>query len=362
MNESIMNKQKKRIEYLDFLRILALFAVIVIHVDAQNYWNVGLQPGGVETFEWKAYTFLDSMSKWSVPIFVMISGALFLNARISIKTLYTKYIFRIICAYVVWSSIYAVVTNTNGSEKTMLYNAIQGYFHLWFLPMIIGLYLCIPIMDKIVEDSKVLKYFLLVSFVFTFLIPDMLNFINDYGIDFFASCAYSSKIFLSNMNFRLIGGYSFYFMVGYFLDRNVINKKQRILIYFLGVCGFALTMLLTDRASVAAQISVTKYYGYLTLNIMLESIAVFVWFKYNAEKIMTNKNIKSVVAKLSKYCFGAYLVHVLIIDKLVEIDKVSHIGRNPLIAVPVFSFMALVIAFIISGILNHIPIVKKYFV
>ena len=66
--------KKKNILYLDVLRIIATFAVIAIHV-VTLYWN----DYDVSTYEWGAFNVFDSISRWAVPIFCMISGYLFLN-------------------------------------------------------------------------------------------------------------------------------------------------------------------------------------------------------------------------------------------------------------------------------------------
>ena len=63
----------------DVMRLIASFFVVMIHLSSNN-GAVGLM--------------FNSISRFSVPVFVMISGALFLNRNISIKTLYKKYILR----------------------------------------------------------------------------------------------------------------------------------------------------------------------------------------------------------------------------------------------------------------------------
>ena len=75
-NQIIVNKDNKYnyIEYFDWIRIYSSFGVIIIHVSAQN-WYITF-PG---QYEWEVFNFYDSIVRWSVPEFFMISGALFLN-------------------------------------------------------------------------------------------------------------------------------------------------------------------------------------------------------------------------------------------------------------------------------------------
>ena len=76
MDVTIQTKTNGRILYFDFLRIFATLAVMVLHVAAQNWYGTS-----VPSFEWQTFNFFDSIVRWGVPIFVMISGALFLNKR-----------------------------------------------------------------------------------------------------------------------------------------------------------------------------------------------------------------------------------------------------------------------------------------
>ena len=76
MDVTTQTKTNGRILYFDFLRIFATLAVMVLHVAAQNWYSTS-----VSSFEWQTFNFFNSIVRWGVPIFVMISGALFLNER-----------------------------------------------------------------------------------------------------------------------------------------------------------------------------------------------------------------------------------------------------------------------------------------
>ena len=76
MDVTAQTKTNGRILYFDFLRIFATLAVMVLHVAAQNWYGTS-----VPSFEWQTFNFFHSVTRFGVPIFVMISGALFLNKR-----------------------------------------------------------------------------------------------------------------------------------------------------------------------------------------------------------------------------------------------------------------------------------------
>ena len=161
---------EQRINFLDYLRVFAIFFVIMIHVSAQNWYKID-----VNDFFWQTFNFYDSISRWSVPVFVMISGALFLNKDIIISQIYKKYILRLMISFLVWSAFYCFLGNRSLSLK----NILNGEYHMWFIFMIIGLYMLSPIIREIVKNKKIMKYFLLLAFIFTFFIPFVNQIIHD---------------------------------------------------------------------------------------------------------------------------------------------------------------------------------------
>ena len=58
----------------------------------------------------------------------MISGALFLSRDISARKMYSKYILRIVLAFVFWSFIYAVITGDGIEGK--IGALVKGHYHL----------------------------------------------------------------------------------------------------------------------------------------------------------------------------------------------------------------------------------------
>lgn len=67
---------RRRVIYFDILRIVAIFFVVFVHLAAQHWSDVD-----VSSRAWFAFNLYCTTGKWSVPIFVMISGALFLGRR-----------------------------------------------------------------------------------------------------------------------------------------------------------------------------------------------------------------------------------------------------------------------------------------
>ena len=343
----------KRVIWFDYLRVLATFAVIVLHVAAQNWRSVE-----VNTVDWQVFNVFDSLTRWSVPVFVMISGALFLDRECDIKKLYSKNILRMFTAFVFWSVIYALV---NGTGKfNMLIRFISGHYHMWFIPMIIGMYMCVPIIKKVTDSKKATEYFLKMAFVFSFMIPFVVQLIGEFAPQKVVLVANTFNSTINCMNLYIVFGYVCYFIGGYYLNSIELKKKTRYVIYALGLLGAVATIGMTAYFSAQAQKPVADYYDNFSLNVMITAVALFVFAKNEGRNSV--KWLDGIVVKLSKYSFGAYLIHVLIIQQLDLRLGLNTLSFNSAIAVPAISVVVFFVSFGISAALNNIPFLKKYIV
>lgn len=345
-----MDKQKRTI-YFDYLRVMATLAVIMLHMYAQN-WYVS----DVNGYNWQVFNLYDSIVRWGVPVFVMISGALFLKKELSLKVIYTKYIFRMAVSLVVWSAIYALFRYDE--QQGRLINFISAPYHLWFIFMIIGLYMMIPILKKVVENMYTLRYFLFMSFIFVGCIPELITIIRDFCTNStILNCLEIIEKNIKELNIAF--GYSAYFVLGFYLSKIEFNKKQRKIIYILGCLGFIFTIVMDSFVALKNQQYCSNYYNNFMINVMMESIAIFVFFKYRKFK---NDNINKGISYIAQRCFGIYLVHVLLIKILKEQMGINTMTFNALLSVPVITILVFSTGLILSIILNKIPYIKKYIV
>ena len=338
--------------YFDYLRVFATFAVIILHLSARYWYSAD-----VNGFQWQTFNFYDSIVRWCVPIFVMISGSLFLSRDIPLKTIYSKYILRMCTAFLFWSVVYAVFVNAGITGRIAA--VITGHYHMWFILMIIGLYMCIPFIKPIVQDEKRTKYFLLLSFIFTFVILEAVAIMRDFGTLTIVRASEALNSVSIGFTMKIVSGYAVYFVLGYFLNKTELSKKQRIIIYMLGLAGFASTVLLNLFSSLKAQEPLGNYYDYFRANVLLEVLAVFTFFKYRKYRF---DGLNAFIGRLSKYSFGAFLVHALIIEQVIPRIGLEVYYSSPALGIPILGVIVLCMSFIISAIINHIPFLKKYIV
>ena len=330
-----------------FLRVLGAFAVMMLHIAGGNW-----RKAEIFSLSWQAMNFWDSITRWAVPVFVMMSGSLFLSKDIPFRKLFTKYIFRIITALVFWSFVYAAkdYVKTGDAVKAAA-NFIRGHYHLWFLYMIIGLYAVVPFMKKIAESAFLTRYFLALALVFTFLLP--------HGVKILAGVfpkhgAFAAK-FLDSFYMNLPAGYTGYFLLGFVLSKIHLSAKLERLIYALGLASAAATIVLTFIASAVKGTPTEIFYKYLTVNVLGMAAAIFVFFRQHF-----NRESKF-IRRLSQYSFGAYLVHDAVIQLCRKLGLHS-MAFAPAFAIPVAAVVVFVVSFAISALLNNIPAARKYIV
>ena len=345
-------EKTNRIIYFDYLRIFAIFAVMILHISAQNWYTTD-----VSSFEWQVFNFFNSAVHWCVPVFVMISGSLFLSKEIPIKTVYSKYILRLVVSFVIWSAIYACFTGNHLIDR--LYAFVRGHYHMWFIFMIIGLYICIPLIKPIAYDKNKSKYFLSIALIFVFVIPEVITLTKDFSGVQINTIADIIEKDISDMKMNIVLGYTSYFIFGYVLNKVSLKKRHRIAIYLLGLGSFVTSVVLNFIVALKTQTACGHYSGGFTINTLLETTAIFIWFKhrqYSADKKYV------VIQNLSKYSFGAYLVHVLIIEQLEVRFGLNTLSFNPILSILCLCVIVFTGSFFISAILNNIPLVKRYIV
>ncbi|MDI9431562.1 MAG: acyltransferase family protein, partial [Sedimentisphaerales bacterium] len=147
-------ERQRSIQYINVLRILAIYAVVTAHVAI--WLTMATRPF---VFHWWLGSGLFYLAHFSIPVFVMISGALLLDdtRRESAGQFYRRRMVRVGVPLVVWTVVYLLVRRFVDGEPLSTGLVVQliltgePYYHLWFLYMIFGLYLITPALRTFVR-------------------------------------------------------------------------------------------------------------------------------------------------------------------------------------------------------------------
>lgn len=345
-NSSLQNRSI----YHDLLRILSSLAVVCIHVCAESdTWTQHLS----STPTWAVLNVFDSLSRFAVPVFVMLSGSFMIEKYTegSLKKLYSKNILRIITAFVFWSGAYVLlrlILKESLNIKALLYLFIRGEYHLWFVPMVIVLYAITPLIKPLCNNKRVEEYFILLACV-----PILFCFIN-----YFITIEPINYLF-EQAGFQFVSGYTVYYILGHYLTKYDVCKKHRILIYIAAVLSIIITILISHKHFNSGHTEPHYVFEYLSPTVLIVSVAVFLIFKYGVSKIKFSERTQNAIVKVSSLTFGVYLSHMLFVEVLQKTPLTVE-TINPIISVPLIVLIIFLLGLTITWVISKIPVLKKY--
>lgn len=339
---------RQRNTSLDLVKVVAIAAVVMIHVSGEFVTNHEL--GSLE-FIWG--NIFDSVSRIGVPLFVMTSGALMLDEekQFTIKDLFTRRLPQIILLLIIWSAIYAVgyeiaVPLLKGdaiSIKSFISEFALGHFHLWYLYMLIGLYLALPFLRTIVckKNKNLVLLYLAISLLTQFTIPVI------RGMSLHFNIAASLITLIEKFQLGFFNVFVSYFLAGWYIVHVGISKKNRIALY--GVATLALLVMILYVNFTNDHIN-----AYASPGILVFIYASGIFLALNsADRKQGDGRFVSV---LSKSSFGIYVVHVVLLD-------VINLLLPKTLVAPIYMLVWWVLTFSVSLlatlILSKIPLFKK---
>ena len=348
MNNSLQSRTapNRNLDF-DILRIVSILAVIFLHVAAESWHRATPSLG------WEVRNIYDAAVRWGVPVFVMISGSLFLDSRkhVEIGKLYKKNISCIVIAYFFWAIVYQLYKSIGKdcSIGWFVGEVFEGCVHIWFLIMLVGLYIAIPILRVVVSDKRTEEYFLIVAFVTSFLIPLVFPLIGHVNMNL----QNIMQTFYEKLSIKIAAGFTGYFVLGHYLTNYPLNRRQKSVTVVLALLSYVLVVIMTSCSFHLTGVPHEKFYGNLTPFTMFEAVAVFSISNGVGCKKFVVKN-QSLVLRLSKWSFGVYLIHILVKYVLRDYAGFGSYSFNSVVSVPVMTLLVFVLSNLIVWLFNII--------
>jgi surface polysaccharide O-acyltransferase-like enzyme len=152
-----------------------------------------------------------------------------------------------------------------------------------------------------------------------------------------------------------LGGYIGYYTAGYVLKNS--NLRINKWIYPLGfLAGYSVTVC-GYYWQISHEGKLNPYfYGYLSPNVILVSVCIFMFFK----DVLNREIYPKIINPLDSASFGIYLSHYLIITILSHKFMLNWAWNPPLIGIFAHAGLTLIIAFILTWVISKLP--KGYWI
>lgn len=338
-------EKKNRIAWVDRARSVAVLCVILCHATERSFFFAGKdileQPIVMQTLGF----FLFTIGRLGVPIFLFISGFLLLQ-----RTYEGEMSFRfwrhnflpLLGVTECWIIIYNLFLiwyeqrqiSLVGLVKNMLFLENVGLPHFWYLPMILGIYLVLPLLSVALNhlnNKAVLLPFILIA-IYSFGCSTLNVFLNAKGVT-----ALNNPL---STNFGQ-GVFVCYLICGYLVYKKVFDgiKKNHLIILMIFLLGATTLMQVW-----LSRTGYRYYVWYDSLPLGLLALCLFL-FMYKEDKGMGDGR------SLSISSFGIYLIHIPIMEVI-----------NRYLSLEVFTgFVRTVILFVATLILSWgtVKIVSK---
>lgn len=368
-NQSIYNmNNEKRIVWADVLRLVAIFMVVCSH--CADPFNVSPEARSNPEFNfWGSLygTFL----RPCVPLFVMLTGLLLLPVHQESGLFYRKRITRVAIPFLIWSVFYnlfpwltkiagldaSVVSDmfayagaspdrsaADALHRVMLIPLNFSIYttHLWYIYMLIGLYLFMPLLSAWYEraSQRQVRVVLALWGVSLFL-PYCREYVSTYVG---GECAWNDFGVL-----YYFSGFTGYLLLGRVLrDWDGLSLGRTVLLSLvLFAVGYAVTYygfrVVTARPD-ASERQVELFFLYCSPNVVAMTLS---WFLLVRKVRSLPARLSALLRNLTKCGLGVYMIHYFVVGlgyRLVDVLSIPVSLRIPVAAVCVFAASWAVVA------------------
>ena len=369
----------KRVIFLDYLRAIAIFMVFIVHSCENFYYGEAgtLFLKSPESARWAIG--LDSACRACVPLFVMASSYLLFPVTRTTGDFLRRRILRVGIPFVLWCCVFTILNH--GEWGRMLFNfPMTAGGHLWFVPMLLGVYLLMPLLSpwaERVSKKELLGWIIL--WLFTTTIPFIRQLYsaiygNGWGHMFGEESLFNVPFLFGECHwntfgtFHYVSGFIGYILLGLWFRKFAPDYSWKKTVAFaipLLTVGFAIVAgwfysHIPDgsgypvSAPYSCVVELETSWENCSLGVALMVIGYFLVIrKFSSE----GKFYKFVIRPFSEASFGMYLIHMIFLGHICGWLS-GHVGTGcAIICTAVATYL---VAFLIAYPLHKIPKLGKW--
>lgn len=350
--------QKQHIVWFDTVRLIAMVLLVCCHsADPFNFYAGNGQSLVDHQFIGALW---GSAMRPCVPLFVMLTGALLLPMRQETGAFYRRRISRVLWPFLIWSVLYnlfppflallgcdssSIITffsYAGETPMTMSYaaqkiaeiplNFTAVACHQWYIYLLIGLYLYLPVFSAWVEKAtERAKLYFLLAWGVTLLLPYYRYFVSPYV---FGTCSWNDFGML-----YYFAGFNGYLLLGHYLRHHTTSLRLTLLCgiplfavgYLITFYGFTNMRALPDSTETMMEL----FFTYNSINVVMMTIPLFMIAPHIR---ITNTRITRLLANLTVCGFGIYMAHYFLIGPCFVLVNSLHIPL--LLQIPLSGILA----------------------
>lgn len=369
---------KTRILWLDYLRTISIFLVVLTHILEEVYKLTTEEILINNDISGFLVLNIFNLTRHAVPIFLMISGYLLLSRKYTLKScnkldndteiysccgFWRNNLLKLFITIEIWIVIYNLFFVLLDKKEFDLIKLIKQMLliegcdlsHEWYMYMILGVYIFIPFVSYILDNVELKNLIIpiVITIVVCFLLPTLSVFLETCGIVEPTENPNLPSI-ASKVELNYSGGvYGIYLLCGYLVKKGVFSKIKSSYLVFVSVACFSIGSIF-QWGSFLMDKAYFLWYDFITL--LPTSVVVFELF---SRCHFEAKSLKNIIINLSKSSFGIYLIHNLILKLLL-----NYLPLNDKLYINVFvySVITFLLSWLIVNLLRKIPVIGKHIV
>lgn len=339
--------------FLDMVRVVACFLVILLHVSAIQFTSL--------SGTWQVALLYDALSRMAVPLFFMLSGFLLLDTSLeSLSRFYIKRYIRILIPFFTVCVFYYFTPGYAQYSPVTYFAYIITHFvdyHLWYVYTLCGLYLTLPffiIMLKDKQHANKLAWLYVVIWIIAFVVapavtghgfaPSEIRALQARLPD--GACTYiisdiAASVFTS-FNLLFFYGFMGYFIVAWIIKKNMLIFPKPFywlnLVIFIGVT--VLLIIITAIRSQTLGKADETYFNNLSPFVFLQAISFFIFCSQFKLQVR-------LLRELSDKSYWIYLIHILLLRLLIAFWPLPTDAVN-CVCIPFFALLVFTVAYFAS--------------
>ena len=344
-------KTSKRYFGIDLIRVVACFLVMQTHAGEIYYIEDNGDLIRNEKNIWPGI--FNSLARVCVPLFVMISGYLLLPMKTDYSTFLKKRFTRVSFPFIAFCIFYDIYYYIRGviDIKTMLINIPKIFInygselgHLWFMYMIMGVYLLIPIFSPWIKSAKKEHFYF---YFVIWLISSFSCYIHLAFPQIWGEVYWNNNTVVQGF----IGDFG-YAVLGAFIKLHLKEKNLYILGIILYLIGSGFTMFgflyKREEATTCEEIEVTWKFD--SINVVIATFGVFLLLRKVECK---NEKVVKIFNDIALKSYGMYLIHIFFLQFFKYVFDAPN--QFPLWCIFVIAILTFITSYLVIKALSYIP-------